>query len=1115
MSAPYGDGLDPAPEAIVAEVVALGGEVSADGGRLRLRGSAQVLKGPIADQLRRCRDEVLQFLNGRRAAALSNGQQRLWFLQGLDPTGLGYTFSYAFRLRGPLDIRALSGALDSAVAAHPGLRAGFSDISGHAVQFIADHCRVELRVRHAVGADASLSRQFLREELVRPFDTARPPLLRSALIRTGEHEWLWGLSVHHLIADGWTCALLLRDISRAYAGMEPVVEEADYVEFVAQERSCADDPRRQADLEYWIERLAGIPDGELVPDHPRPALRTYRGALFTTTLADSTMKRLGELARAERSTLFGVLLSVHAVTFAKHTGQERVVFGIPHANRSSARFHDTAGCFVGTVILPVDLSGTPTFRELLRAVGDSCASAWDHSDFGYERLVERLAPVRDTSRNPLFQSFFAMQDVTMRLELPGIGAEPVVLDDGITQFDLETHLTPATDGTVELRFRYNADLFDAVTIEQVARRWHAMADRLAAAPDTPVRATSLVTDVDRQKMLAANRTRRPGPVQWDVSRTFAAQASRTPDHTAVRCAGYALTYRELNSRVDDLTAVLLERVPVGARIGILLPRTADMVAAVLATLRAGGCFVPLPRDLPHDRLAAIAGRVGLAAVWIDADDAVELPAGVVALRTDIAPVTGAMSLPRADDGRQAAYIMHTSGSTGVPKGVEIPDRALFNLLLSMGETPGLRAGDVLVAVTGLFFDISLLELLLPLITGATVVIATDEEVRDPVLLSALLHRSSATVLQATPSSWRMLLDSGWIGQPGLRAWCGGEPLNRDLADRLLAGCEQVWNLYGPTETTIWSACWRVQPEGPILVGTPIANTTLHILDRYGVAVPPGVSGELYIAGAGLALGYAGAPGLTAERFVPIDTADVGSVFAYRTGDLARILPEGQVRLLGRADGQMKIRGHRVEPEEIEHAIRAHPAIREVVVMLTAEHQMVAHVLTDPDADVSEPDLARFAAGRLRPVLIPQRFVIHVELPRTANGKIDRKVLGATVLPSPASGEAVQAPNTPDESLVASVFQDILGVGPIGRDHDFFGLGGHSLAATRVLYRLEQARGIQIPMHIFMQDASVRTIAELLSGLDDELLAALALVESMSEQDAAALSDTTHEKADTR
>lgn len=479
----------------------------------------------------------------------------------------------------------------------------------------------------------------------------------------------------------------MQEVSLAYHGQPVPPAEADYAEFVAYDRAQGENPRRSAAVEHWARLLEGVADGELPLDRPRPPVRTYRGGLATAVLDEPTIRALTGLARVEHTTLFAALFAVHATFLIKHTGQEHAVIGTPHANRPSARFHHTAGCFVSTVVLPVDLSDEPTFRELVAAVGRMSAAGWDHQDFPYERLVERLAPVRDTSRNALFQSFFALQDIPMRLDLPGISAEPISFDDGITQFDLEAHVTPDDSGWAELVIRFNTDIFDTTTGESSARRWQALAGRLAADPDQPVHTISASTDVDRAVIAAANGTRGLEPASHDVDGLFTTQVARTPDREAVRCAGAMLTYRELDAIVDRMAAAVSACVPIGARVGIVLPRSLEMVAAVLATLRAGACFVPLPSDLPAERMHRIAANVGLTAVWTAPETDALAPVDLPRLRPAVAT-----SVPsrrsRAGNGSQAAYILHTSGSTDLPKGVEIPDRALANLLRSMGRPRG-------------------------------------------------------------------------------------------------------------------------------------------------------------------------------------------------------------------------------------------------------------------------------------------------------------------------------------------------------------------------------------------------------------------------------------------
>lgn len=1061
-------------EALLADIVGRGGQLDAEGGRLRLRGPATVLDDSVRDAVREQRDELLRLLAGRRALGLTGIQRRLWFLQQLDTSGVGYTFSYLHRITGPLDPERFGAALGEVVAAHPALRAGFAELAGSPVQLVAP----EVLLRTEVLADP----EGLKDFLVQPFDVGNPPLLRSALVQTEPGTWLWGLTLHHLVADGWTYSLIVRQLSELLSGQTPRIAEADYGDFVAYERK---QDRRSA-VDHWAELLADLPSADLPHSHPRPPLRTYAGRQLDTTLPAPVTDRLSKLAAQEGTTLFAVLLAVHAAVLAKHTGSDRVAVGTPYANRPEARFHDTAGCFVSTLVLPVDLAGEPTFRQLVTRSAGICTTAWDHADFPYEQLVERLAPHRDTSRNALFQSFFALQDIPVRLRVPGASAAPAELDTGTTQFDIETYLTPGDDSAMTLTFRYNSDLFAPDEVADLAARWRLLADRLGADPDRGVHEVSLLSDSERELVVATNRTTMPYPRGQRADEIFAERAAAFPDRLALVCGARRLTYGQLDALVTDMAATLKTAGGRGQRIGIQLPRSPEMVAAVLATMRAGATYVPFAPDTPPDRLARLTAGAGIRFTWTG--DGLRAEYG-----------------PDLSTGPVAAYVLHTSGSTGTPKGVQVGHQALVNLLTSMADRPGLADDDTLVAVTGLTFDIAMLELLLPLIRGATLVVATDEQARDPRLLAELLDTAAATVVQMTPSAWRMLLDTGWHGK-GLRVWCGGEPLSRDLADELLSTCDEVWNLYGPTETTIWSARWRVVPAGPVRIGEPIGNTGLHVLDRHGTALPPGIPGELHISGDGLADGYLGRPEETAARFTTITTEDGGVVPAYRTGDLVQRLRDGTLVCLGRTDDQLKVRGHRVEPEEIEHALRTHPSVRDAVVVLTAGGHLVAHLLAG-DGSPTEQSLRAHLSGQLPPAIIPERFVVHAELPRTSNGKVDRKAMRDAEVP--ASGGAVsEPPRTQDEHLVADVYRELLTARSAGRLDDFFSLGGNSLIATRVLHRLETESGVRIPLHAFMRDATVAAVAKQLTqdrlsqDQDTALHRALALLDAMSETEAA-------------
>ncbi|MET8825258.1 amino acid adenylation domain-containing protein [Streptomyces sp. NPDC004610] len=1038
-------------------------------------------------------------------------------------------------------------------------------------------------------ADEPTALARLRDRLIRPFDLSAPPLLRTMLARTGDTTWLWGVAFHHLVADGWTHALFQRELAAAYQrllspapapapapgaphphphpapapGRTDYADNADYTDytdFVLADAERRDHPDRDTALTHWTERLRTRGDGEIAPDTARPALRTHTGARVDLDLPAEVTRQLRRIADDAGGTLFAALLAVHGTFLHRHTGSDRNTVGTPHANRPEERFHDVMGCFVSTLPLTADVSGDPTFRELTARTAAHCLTAWDHADFSYARLVDRLAPERDTSRNPLFQTFLALQDIPGSLELPGVEAAPVAFDTGVSQFELEVHLTPRPDGTLRLTLLHNRDLFTPGTARRLAARWAALATAAAHTPDAPLRDLTALTP-DDTACLGRWETGpdAPGhPHHTTVDDLFAAQAARTPGRTAVTGDGGTLTYAELDTTVDRLAALLRTHNPDRAPVGVLLPRTVDLPAALLACVRAGAPFLPIPLDAPPAQVDTLVRRNGIGVAWAVEDTAAALPPDVRPLdpRTTADPAPERRPVARGTNEtnrkNETAYILHTSGSTGEPKGVAVGHPALLNLLTTMAEAPGITEDDTLLAVTAPFFDIALLELFLPLITGARLAVATDEEARDPGALAAAIGSAGATVMQATPSTWRMLTDTGWRGDPNLSVWSGGEPLARDLAERLLRDCRALWNLYGPTETTIWSTRHRVEGgTGPVPIGGPVAGTGVHLLDGDGRPVPPGVPGELFISGRGLAHGYVGRPDLTAERFVPVTTVSGARIRAYRTGDVARFTSDGDLVCLGRTDDQLKVRGQRVEPGEIEAALVRHPAVREAVVVTTDDGLLVAHLrvgrATDDDTaegdggpdttdesgtanesgsangsgtanesgsanssqEPDDDDLTAFLAGRLRAALVPQRFVVHTALPRTANGKVDRASLRTRPLPAPGDGD--DRPRTATEELVVSLYSTALGGVPVGRADDFFRLGGHSLSAVRLLHQLAEHSSVRVPLHDFLADGRASSVAALIDrqtlrateDLDDIALA-LALLEGMTDDEADAL-----------
>jgi amino acid adenylation domain-containing protein len=1032
----------------------------------------------------------------------SFAQQRLWFLDRLESGSPLYNIPAAFEMTGPLDAPALEAALREVVRRHEALRTTFADRSEGPVQVI--HRRGEPPFAVAdlralpVGERRAEAWRRAAGEARRPFDLQRGPLLRALLLRLSAEEHLVVLTIHHIVSDGWSMGVLVREIAALYpafaAGSAPVLPElpVQYADFAVWQRQRLQGEVLERDLTFWRERLAGAPVAlDLPTDRPRPAVQTFHGAQASFRLGPEGLAALRRAGQGAGLTLFMQILCAWELLLQRWTGQDVLLVGSPIAGRAHPEVQGVIGLFVNTLVLRGDLTGEPTLGELLARVRETALAAFAHQELPFGRLVQELRPQRDLARPPLVQALLILQRAEAEaLELPGLRLVPRDLDTGTAKLELTLQLTEGSDG-VSGWIEFNTDLFERATAERMAAGLAVLLAAFPGALEAPASELPVLTAAERRQLAEWNATGRIWPGETLLHELFEQQAARAPGAPAVSCAGESLTYRELDERANRLARALRRRgVGPEVRVGLCVERSAAMVVALLGVLKAGGAYVPLDPGHPAERLALILEDSAVAVLLTEERLLAALPAGgaeALCLDRDAAEIaaedTGA--LERLAAAENLAYVIYTSGSTGRPKGVQLPHRAVVNFLRAMAERPGLAAGGVMPALTTLSFDIAGLEIYLPLAAGGRVEVVAREEAADGRRLAARLARAGVTAVQATPATWRLLVTAGWRGMPGLRILCGGEALPRDLAGHLLARGAELWNVYGPTETAVWSTAGRVAPgEGAVPLGEPIANTALYVVDRSFRLAPLGAAGELLIGGAGLARGYLGRPELTAERFVPHPWSQEPGARLYRTGDLARRRPAGGLEFLGRIDHQVKVRGFRIELGEIEAALSRHPAVAQAVVTARREGEesrLVAYVVPAGEAPPAG-GLREHLRRSLPEYMLPSAFVVLGALPLNPSGKVDRKALPAPEGTREAASAAVYAdPGNELERTLAGVWREVLKVDRVGVDDNFFDLGGHSLLAAQVHARLAGLAEREVELLDLFRYPTVASLAAFLGG----------------------------------
>jgi len=1025
---------------------------------------------------------------------LSWNQQRLWFLEQLEGSSSTYNIPAAVELVGNLNLTALEQAIQEIVRRHEVLRTNFTSKDGLPVQQIAPELKLHIAVidlKSDTEGDEEVKERALAEAQ-KPFDLAKEPLLRVTLLRRSPSSHVLLLTMHHIISDGWSMGILITELSQLYRAFSfqapsPLPElPFQYADFAVWQRQWLSGETLETQLNYWKETLSGAPELlELPTDRSRPPLQNFRGSSIEFNLSAELTKKLQILAEKSGATLFMILFSALATLLYRYTAQEDICIGTPIANRNRAETESLIGFFINTLVLRADLTGDPSFSELLARVRQKAIDAYDRQDVPFEQVVEALQPSRSLSYSPLFQVMFALQNAPMgELELPGLTLKPLVQDSLTAKFDLTISMWE-TDAGLAGTWEYNSDLFDRETIARTIGHFQTLLAGIVANPDWPIGELPLLTAEENQLFESWNNTKTNYPADKSIGELFERQVEKTPDAIAVTYAQEQLTYKQLNCRANQLGDYLQARgVGPEVLVGLCVDRSLDAIVAMLGIIKAGGAYVPIDPDYPQDRIAYILSDARVPVLITQSTRRANLPehqAVLVCLDTDWQEIStfGSDNVKSEVKPTSLAYLIYTSGSTGKPKGVAVLQQAISRLVFETNYVQ-LQPSDCMAQASNISFDAATFEIWGTLLHGAKLVGITKEMLLSPEALANQLREQKIAILFVTTALFNQLVSVvPDIFQHLSTLLFGGEAVDPSWVATVLekGPPRRLLHVYGPTESTTFSTWYLVEsvPAGAtnLPIGSPISNTTIYVLDRHLQPVPIGVPGELYIGGDGLARGYLNRPELTAARFID---NPFGSGRLYKTGDLVRYLPDGNIEFKGRIDNQVKVRGFRIELGEIEALLSKHPQVREAVVIVREDQpgnkRLTGYVLPYLEPPTSSA-LRGFLKERLPEYMVPAAFVIMEAFPLTPNGKVDRKALPA---PDGQRDEdsGFVAPRTPTEETLAAIWSEILRVERVGVGDNFFALGGDSIISIQIIARANQA-GLQLtPKQLFQY----QTIAEL-------------------------------------
>ena len=1116
---------------LLSEAQSLNVQLWAEGDRLRYSAPKGVMTDTLRRELQERKIEIVKCLHKSDSGTaltiepvsrdsqllLSFSQQSLWFLDQLESNRSLYNIPTAFRLSGNLNLQVLQQALDAIVAYHEVLRTTYKTGNGSPVQVINNPQPVALQVIDLQSYDEaeqqSQVQQRLQQESQRPFNLASDLMLRGCVLQLSTRECIVLLVMHHIASDGWSMRILREQLTQLYQafleGKPNPLEKLpiQYADYALWQRQWLSGENLDKQLNYWKQQLAGAnPVLELPSDRPRPAVQTFRGASQSFIISPTLAQSLKALCHQERATLYMTLLAAFQTLLSRYSGQEDIIVGSPIAGRNRSELESLIGFFVNTLVLRTDLSGNPSFRDLLKRVRQVALGAYEHQALPFEKLVEELQPERSLSYNPLFQVMFALQNAPQaKGQLLGLKKAPVELESGTAKFDLTLSMVESADG-LRGEFEYSTDLFDAATIERMVGHFQTLLEGIVANPNQPIATLPLLTETERHQLLVEwNKTQMDYPQGKCIHQLFEEQVERTPDAIAVVFQDQKLTYRELNGRANQL-AHYLQTLGVGPEVlvGICVERSLEMVIGLLGILKAGGAYVPLDPAYPKDRLNYIIENAQLSLLLTQQAFCNQFSKQLVRLvNIDIDWVTisrcSSHNLNSEAVAKNLAYVIYTSGSTGKPKGVMIEHHSLTYFAQTIIRSFNLDKHDRVMQFSSVSFDISVEEIFPTLVRGASLILRSEDCLSSIAYFLKFVEDYSVSVLDLPTAFWHT-----WMGQLSYLEQpipdcvrlviVGGEAVSSAAYDQWKKhiGSRCRWlNTYGPTETTVTATLY--DPENGlesryrffgVPIGRAMANAEVYVLDEKLQTVPIGVPGELFIGGAGIARGYLNNPELTEQRFITHAFEREVGVRLYKTGDIVRYQVDGVLEYLSRIDHQVKIRGFRIELGEIETALSQHPAVQQCVVVAREDEpgdkRLVAYLVMTSSAGVTVSELRQFLKRSLPDYMIPSAFVELEQFPLTPNGKVDRRAL-----PKPEGRDLGMAdyvaPRTPLEQQLAEIWIEVLKLERVGIHDNFFELGGHSLLAIELLAEIETRTGLRLPLNQLLSTPTIEAIVRQLSG----------------------------------